>query len=275
MLPFFKLRHGFARRSIEDPVVASAQELVREMSDSVEFVVWSCAIANAIERGVPLPMSTVIRHLPERPKLYPAVLHGLGSIYVDRDTLLAFSSYYAAADTAVEFATGPLDRQRLPDASRTAAWRCAASRAVAAVKQAQLFLANIGSDDRLPSEGAIVGLLEEVARGGILGIDQEGGVRPLRIVESRRFSRYPKRIPALIDVGGEHLSAVVRDISRGGCGIDVTRLLPRGLSVAIELDDRTRLCGAVVWSGPLHAGVEFTTPISEEQAMHMGQSRLQ
>ena len=65
MLPFFKLRHGFARRSIEDPVVASAQELVREMSDSVEFVVWSCAIANAIDDAVGIRL-TELPMSPER-----------------------------------------------------------------------------------------------------------------------------------------------------------------------------------------------------------------
>lgn len=261
-----------------DAVEDTCRKLVRELAEAVELVTWSCAIANAIDRGVHLPPSTVIRHLPERPVVYPAVLHGLSPLFLDRDTLLTFTAFYGAANTAIEFTTKALDndgagRREAAAAGPVAAWRCAAASATAAIAQAQLLLANVGARYRLPDIDKTCELLAEVARGGILGIDQQRGVRPLRLVESRRFTRYPKNLPALLDHGGAGLAVVIRDVSRGGCGLDVTMLLPKGLPVTVELGDGSQFASVVVWSAPLNAGVEFDSPLSEDEAMFFGERR--
>jgi c-di-GMP-binding flagellar brake protein YcgR len=102
----------------------------------------------------------------------------------------------------------------------------------------------------------------------------------------RHHARTPLRMSAEIHVGDSSFTATTRDLSEGGCGLELKQLLTEGAEVTLGLflvvddveDDRHPplwVKGRVAWAGELDggrsiAGIRFEV-ITDEQKNWIGQ----
>ena len=194
-----------ARDSDSDQIFENTvRSLVREIELTAHAVAISCAIANAVEKGVPLVQSETHRHFPDRPKIFPTVLHGGTTLYLDRDSANAFAMLHASAALASELSVRHITMVTVGNCYRLAlsgaadAWRTTASQAVEAVKQAGLLLTNMGASYRIADAEGLIARLKAVATGATTGVNPNGRVTVPLIREERQHTRYLKSIPATI-----------------------------------------------------------------------------
>ena len=258
---------------------APSEALVREIELKAHAVVISGAIANAVERGVPLVQAEAQRHFPDRAKIFPNVLHGGTKLYLDRDSAAAFATLHASAALAAELTIRHITMVSVGNCYRLAlsgaadAWRTTATQAVEAIKQAALLLSNTGAAYRLADPDGLIRQLSSVAAGSTIGVGPDGRVTAPAIREERRHTRYLKSIPATIVGDTFEAPVMVRDISRGGCGFDTTRRFPISTVVTIIMQDRSRFTGHIVWTIGMSAGLQFDELIDEQEAMFAGERR--
>jgi hypothetical protein len=255
----------------ESALESNVRALLRELEVTAERVAISCAIANAAEQGITIPAHQAIRYFPDRPTVFTAILHGTKLLYLDRDSIASFSALYEATAFAVEFSLGQ-SNDKPPHAS-TPAWRTAARHAIEALHQAHVLANNLGAAYRIPDAEMVVTKLGDVASGATTGVNPNGTINSPSLRDDRRQIRYPKSMPATLQLTSGTAPVMLRDISTGGCGFATTRHFIRGTDVTLILPDQSRFEGKIAWSLGLSAGIEFTTPITESQAMFAGERR--
>jgi hypothetical protein len=268
-------RPNAAKSSTPTAFETSLRALTRELELTAQLVTVSCAIANAIEKGTPVPNAQAQRYFPDRPKQFPAVLLGTQPLHLDRDTATSLSTLYESAALAIEMSL----RHTTTSETKAQPWRTTARNAIEAVQQTQLLLVNSAMLCQLAAPEAMIENLRSVANGATTGVSSSGIVSAPGLREDRQFMRYLKSMPATleVDIPGQssiHAHIMLRDISRGGCGFDTTRRFARGTPVTLILHDQSRYEGNIAWAVGLSAGLEFISPINEYQAMFAGERRV-
>jgi hypothetical protein len=251
------------------PFDLSLRALVLELETTAQFVVTSCAIANAQEAGIAVPATLAQRYFPDRPRHFPAITLGTQSLFLDRDTLASLSAFYESAALAVELSL----RHVATRGSKSQPWRTTARHAIEAVTQTRLLLANSAMDGRFTEPLDLLASLDAVANGDTPGVMGDGTVCAPRLRDHRRHTRYLKSMPATLDVATTCVHVMLRDISRGGCGFDTTRRFALGTPATLVLHDQSRYEGKIAWTVGLSAGLAFDTEITETEAMFAGERR--
>jgi hypothetical protein len=80
----------------------------------------------------------------------------------------------------------------------------------------------------------------------------------------RTFERRSTWVQAALHFDGRTQSIVVRDVSRGGMKIEFAYGLSPGDQVSIELMSGRVLKATVAWSVAAYCGVEFPSPLNED-----------
>ncbi len=255
----------------ESALEANVRALLRELEITTQRVAISCAIANASAQGVTIAPHYAIQYYPDRPKAFTAILHGTRPLYLDRDSIASFSTLYEATALAVEFS---LEQSNgTPALASAQAWRTAARHAIEALHQADVLAGNLGAAYRIPDAPTVLAKLADVANGATPGVNPNGTITCPDLRDERRQIRYPKSMPATLNLPTGTAPVMLRDISTGGCGFATTRHFIRGTQVTLALPDQSRFEGQIAWSLGLSAGIAFTTPITESEAMFAGERR--
>jgi hypothetical protein len=251
------------------------RNLAREVEVTAAHVARSCAIANAVEAGIPVPWHTVLGTFPQRPKVFPSVVHGGSRLYLDRDTAQACAALYASAALAVELSQAVvpglhvlnnLSEHRSP----VPAWTRSAMCAHEAVLQAEVFVRNTGSKYPFAANARLQSELLDVAHGAFTGVTPDGAVELPLTHDERRHKRYLRSFAATVVVDEIRVPVMIRDISRGGCGFDTAHRFRPGERITLILDPSTALPGQIAWRSHLSAGIMFDRTISDDDALHLG-----
>jgi len=83
--------------------------------------------------------------------------------------------------------------------------------------------------------------------------------------QDRRHQRHAKSLEVILEIGDKVNNAMMRDISRGGCGIETSDPIVEKSRVCIVLPDGFRVDGKVVWVGVSRAGIAFDRELSDRQ----------
>jgi len=74
-------------------------------------------------------------------------------------------------------------------------------------------------------------------------------------------------VHALLHSKGQTQSIIIRDVSRGGMKFEFAYGLKPGDEVEIELTSARKLRGTIVFSVAAYCGVEFPTPLAEDDPL--------
>jgi hypothetical protein len=83
----------------------------------------------------------------------------------------------------------------------------------------------------------------------------------------RTFERRSTWVHAVMHLEGNSQSIVVRDVSRGGMRIEYAYGLAPGDHIRIEFMSGRSLDGTVAWSVAAYCGVEFPSPLAEDDPL--------
>jgi hypothetical protein len=83
----------------------------------------------------------------------------------------------------------------------------------------------------------------------------------------RTFERRNTWVQAVVHFQGHDQSVVVRDVSRGGMKIEFAYGLTPGDQIKVEFMSGRKLEGTVAWSVAAYCGVEFPSPIAEDDPL--------
>jgi hypothetical protein len=86
-------------------------------------------------------------------------------------------------------------------------------------------------------------------------------------VDARSDERHQIRKHAILQCRDRTQTVLVRDISRTGMKVQNAFGLVAGDAVSIEFLTRRTFEGTVVWSVPPYCGIEFTTPLAEDDPL--------
>jgi hypothetical protein len=272
-LPVFGPREANAADSNLESMVRA---LVREIEVTSQLALASCVVFNALQIGIPISVASLHRYYPNRPKVLTAILRSEMSLHLDKDSTCAFSNLHDAAALAIELARGTISISgSIKSTSNVAgvaqAWRATSVHAVEALQQARVLLLNTGVAYRIPDPERMIYLLQQAADGATSGVNADGTIAGRSINEDRRHPRYFKSFPATLTYGESSQPAIVRDMSCGGCGIDIIKRLPIGGHVRMSLSDLSTFEGKIVWACGLRAGLKFDHQLTEAEVMLSGE----
>ncbi len=83
----------------------------------------------------------------------------------------------------------------------------------------------------------------------------------------RRYARRSVLWPATLSVGKHNFSCHVWNMSLGGARIRVDIPLKNNTEVILDIPERGRIPGIVVWAGAESMGIDFTIPRSRIEKM--------
>lgn len=83
----------------------------------------------------------------------------------------------------------------------------------------------------------------------------------------RTFERRNTWVHALLHFEGRTQTIIIRNISRGGMRIEFAYGLMPGDKIEIELTSTRKLEATVAWSVAAYCGVEFPSPLAEDDSV--------
>ncbi len=272
---FTKRLSNFSLEGVDDGrkrLEADIRSIVRELDVTAFHVLRSCHLFNSVEARM-VTRSLVDESLyPERPKIFAAAVRGELQLYLDNESVRAFFDLYDSAALATELArsailTSGSIKSISSLAKAAAAWRATAVHAVEAIRQGEVLLQNTGVEYVVSERERIVALLLQAAEGGTAGVDARLATLGGRAVDERRYPRYQKSLPVTLTVCGRSMPAILRDIARGGCGVEATNRLSKAVHIRVAMTNLLNLDGEVIWVSGLRAGIKFDQLLNEAELM--------
>ena len=83
--------------------------------------------------------------------------------------------------------------------------------------------------------------------------------------QDRRHQRHLKSLAVTLEIGDRVYTARMRDVSRGGCGIETIDPIGDKSRVCIVLPNGFKVDGKIVWVGVSRAGIAFDRELSDRQ----------
>ena len=82
---------------------------------------------------------------------------------------------------------------------------------------------------------------------------------------TERSDRQPARLWALIEVGNVRANAIVRDLSTAGFGVETSRAIPVGSTIAVTLGSAPRFLANVIQHANGRYGCRLETPLAQDE----------
>lgn len=261
-------RLDFARfrdREVRDREVM-AERLTSAVTDELVTLAGPIAAVTSVLNAVaspehgPCDLDVLPTVMPPEPVVYRAILERLSAVEADSEVISLIHHFHHRL-ALVARATRPALFRGAPELGGTVdvtaladAWRELAESVIEIVCRVQelgcLTPACTARFERLFCT------LLEAAEGGTPCIQSDGCVEVPGILERRKFVRYDVYWLAWLTYDNERLSGAVRDVSRGGAGLDCEIPLPIGASVVLAIGER-RIPAHVAWTGTGRIGIEF------------------
>lgn len=150
-------------------------------------------------------------------------------------------------------------------------WRAACDQAIFAVRKLGAELGPQVIELYQLSVPVLVPLLAEARDGGTPCMDAEGRPFVPELPQRRRAPRRMVNQECLVHVRRNTVRAMIRDVAIGGFGL--ARLpadVARNDIVVVEMRNKRRFTGTVMWTKDGHAGIKLTTPLSPSDPLIAG-----
>jgi PilZ domain len=243
-------------------------KIAKEASTISKSALRMCVLFNALEHEAKFCMPLL--DFPNTPKSFMSVSRGETRAYLDNDSLYALSNFYDSCAVAVELSrgffptSGPIElSEELVRAAQ--AWRVTCLHAIEALQQVSVLLQNVGAKHVIPDAKETIALLLSAAEKGIPRLACSGPDDDGSIAEMRRHPRYSVSVPVTLELDYKSQPAILRDISRGGCGLETISRPPDRVAATISISNGIALKGKVVWSSGLRSGIQFDEVLSEAE----------
>lgn len=277
-------RLDFARfrdREVRDRELM-AERLTRAVADEIVTLSGPLAAVTSVLNAVASPehgtcdLDVLPALMPPDPVVYRAVLDKLSAAEDDSEVIGLIHHFHHCL-ALVGRATRPALFRGAPELGGSIdvtaladAWRELAGSVIEIVSRVhELGCLAPGCAARFERVSAA---LLDASEGGSPCLQSDGCVEVPGILERRKFERHDVFWMAWLTHQGEPLSAAVRDISRGGAGLDCEIPLPLGASVVLEIRDR-HVPARVVWTGTGRVGIEFDRALSAHDPLLREASR--
>lgn len=229
------------------------------------------SIANALESGAPCRFAAdaILSFVPRAEVMRPRV-SVTEHVALDAELQSSLRSFSAIAGVAraltESFAYASADEADI--ATIADAWRRASSLFVVVLYLLNRSLDGAGLGVRAPLSFGATRLLKDVCRGASPCLAGDGGLHIPGWAERRKTSRARTDVTVQIVQAGFTSTAVLRNASSNGVGLQVDHDLVPGSDLLIALGDGVEAHGTVIWCHDGLAGVRLHAPIGG-----LGQSR--